>query len=86
MLNLIQESVYIETVLQNPQIEQKTERKAEISIVYYMKDGSQKLIELIPYDTNYYILRIDGNIEFAANKEKVTMLFSELGKIIKGNV
>nr|WP_302596396.1 DUF4340 domain-containing protein [uncultured Cellulosilyticum sp.] len=83
LLNLIEDSVCIETILQNPQIEQKTERKAEISIVYYMKDGSQKNIELISYDTNYYILRIDGNIEFAANKEKVTTLFSELGKILK---
>lgn len=83
LLNLIEESVIIETVLQNPQIEQKTERKAEISIVYYMKDGTEKNIELISYDTNYYILRIDGNIEFAANKEKITTLFSELGQIVK---
>lgn len=83
LLNMIEDSVMIETVLQNPQIEQKTERKAEVSIVYYMKDGTTKNIELISYDTNYYILRIDGNIEFAANKEKVTALFSELGQIVK---
>ncbi len=83
LLNLIQDSVYIETILQNPQIEQKTERQAEISITYYMKDGSEKNIELISYDTNYYILRVDGKIEFAANKEKVTTLFSELKKIVK---
>lgn len=83
LLNMIEDSVMIETVLQNPQIEQKTERKAEVSIVYHMKDNTTKNIELISYDTNYYILRIDGNIEFAANKEKITALFSELGQIVK---
>ncbi|WP_054742583.1 DUF4340 domain-containing protein [Cellulosilyticum ruminicola] len=83
LLSMIEDSVMIETVLQNPQIEQKTERKAEVNIVYHMKDGTNKNIELISYDTNYYILRIDGNIEFAANKEKITVLFSELGQIVK---
>ncbi|MBU3804929.1 MAG: hypothetical protein H9872_09275, partial [Candidatus Cellulosilyticum pullistercoris] len=74
----IQESLYIEALLQNPQIEQKEERKAEASIEYHLKDGSMIQIELIPYDINYYILRYNGNVQFAVNKDKITKLFMQL--------
>ncbi len=74
----INESICLEAVLQNPEIEQKEARKAEITIRYSLVDHSKAEIELIPYDINYYILRYNGNIEFAVNKDKVIKLFSML--------
>lgn len=82
-LDKIQESLYIEALLQNPKIEQKEERKAEATIEYSLKDGSSIQIELIPYDINYYILRYNGHVEFAVNKDKVTKLFTQLDHFIK---
>lgn len=82
-LDKIQESLYIEALLQNPQIEQKEERKAEATIEYSLKDGSNIQIELIPYDINYYILRHNGNVQFAVNKDKITKLFMQLNHFAK---
>lgn len=79
----INESLYIEALLQNPKIEQKQERKAEATIEYTLEDDQQVLIELVPYDINYYILRYNGSVEFAVNKEKVTKLFTELSHLDK---
>lgn len=79
----IQESLWIEAPLQNPTIEQKEERKAEVQMNYVLKDGSKIDIELIPYDINYYILRYNGVIEFAVNKERITKLFNELTNLTK---
>lgn len=74
----INESLWIEAMLQNPKIEQKQERKAEATVIYELKDKSRIEIELVPYDINYYILRYNGSVQFAVNKEKVTRLFTEL--------
>ena len=82
-LDKIQESLHIEALLQNPQIEQKEERKAEATIEYSLKDGSSVQIELIPYDINYYILRYNGNVQFAVNKDKITKLFMQLNHFAK---
>lgn len=82
-LDTIQTSLHIEALLQNPQIEQKEERKAEASIEYQLKDGNVIQIELIPYDINYYILRYNGDVQFAVNKDKVTKLFMQLNSFIK---
>ena len=81
--NKIQESLWIEAPLQNPNIEQKEDRKAEAQMNYVLKDGSKIDIELIPYDINYYILRYNGVIEFAVNKERITKLFNELTNLTK---
>lgn len=83
LITLIQEGIWIEAPLQNPQIEQKEERKADITVIYTFKDESEMLIELIPYDINYYILRVDGMTQFAVNKEKVISLFSNLEEVKK---
>ena len=69
--------------MQNPKIEQKEERKAEATIEYSLKEGSSIQIELIPYDINYYILRYNGHVEFAVNKDKVTKLFTQLDHFVK---
>lgn len=82
-LDKIEESLCIQAPLQNPNIEQKEERKAEATITYQLKDGSICEIELIPYDINYYILRYNGKIEFAVNKEKVIKVFNELTNFTK---
>jgi len=82
-LDKIQESLYIEALLQNPKIEQKEERKAEATMEYSLKDGNSVQIELIPYDINYYILRYNGNVQFAVNKDKITKLFTELNHFAK---
>lgn len=79
----IQESLWIEAPLQNPNIEQKEERKAEAQMSYALIDGSKIDIELIPYDINYYILRYNGVIEFAVNKERITKVFNELTNLVK---
>lgn len=79
----IKTSLCIEAQLQNPSIEQKEERKAEAVIEYTLKDHSKIKIELIPYDINYYILRYNGAIEFAVNKEKITKLFNEVTHFTK---
>ena len=79
----IQQSLWIEAPLQNPTIEQKEERKAEAQMSYVLKDGSKIDIELIPYDINYYILRYNGVIEFAVNKERITKVFNELTNLTK---
>ena len=81
--NKIQESLWIEAPLQNPNIEQKEERKAEAQMSYVLKDASKIDIELIPYDINYYILRYNGVIEFAVNKERITKVFNELTSLTK---
>lgn len=86
VIKLIEDSVSIAALLQNPQIEQKEERKAEITIVYTMKDNSTKNIELIPYDIEFYVLRFNGEVEFAVSKEKVIELFSSLDQILKANM
>lgn len=77
----INASLSIEALLQNPGIEQKQDRKAEATIKYTLKDDSELVIELIPYDINYYILRYNGSVEFAVNKEKVTKLFTEMNHL-----
>lgn len=82
-LEKIKTSLWIEAQLQNPSIEQKEERKAEAIMEYTLKDNSIMQIELIPYDINYYILRYNGAIEFAVNKEKITKLFNEVTHFIK---
>lgn len=82
-LDKIQESLYIEALLQNPKIEQKEERKAEAIIEYSLKDGNSVQIELIPYDINYYILRYNGDVKFAVNKDKITKLFIQLNHFAK---
>lgn len=79
----IVKSICIEALLQNPQIEVNGERKAEITVTYTLKDGNKKLIELIPYDIHFYILRLDGQIEFAVGKEQVTQLFNKMAQILK---
>jgi hypothetical protein len=84
-IELIQDNICIEAELQNPEIEEKQERKAEISIRYRYEDGSEKLIELIPYDNHFYILRHDGTIEFAVGKEKVMNMFNMLHEMTKKN-
>lgn len=77
LLQLIIENICIEAELQNPEIEEKQERKAEITIAYHFKDGTDKVIELLPYDNNFYILRFEGNIEFAVGKEKIMGMLSK---------
>lgn len=81
----INTSLYIEAQLQNPKIEQKQERRSEASIVYTFNDESQVTIELVPYDINYYILRYNGSVQFAVNKEKITKLFTELSHLDKAS-
>lgn len=86
-LDLIQANIYVEALLQNPQIEQKEARKAECTIHYMLRNGETIQIEFIPYDINYYILRYNDTIEFAVNKEKVTKLFSQLSHFVnKSNI
>ena len=82
-LDKIQASIYIEAPLQNPNIEQKEERKAEATINFKLKDQSVLNIKLVPYDINYYILRYNDIVEVAVNKEKVTKLFNELTQFVK---
>ena len=81
-LDMIQANIYVEALLQNPQIEQKEARKAECTIHYMLRNGETIQIEFIPYDINYYILRYNDTIEFAVNKEKVTKLFSQLSHFV----
>ena len=83
LLKLIGESVSIETALQNPEIEQKQDRKSEINISYSLEDHTTQTIELIPYDTHFYILRVNHMIEFAVKKEPVMNMFSKLGTMIE---
>lgn len=83
ILDTISSSICIEAALQNPEIEQKEERKAEITITCTLQNGKEEKIELIPYDINYYILRENGNTEFAVNKDKVIKLFNTLSQVKK---
>ncbi len=83
LMTVLNSSIWIEAALQNPEIEQKEERKAEITITCKMTNGQEDKIELIPYDINYYILRTNGEIEFAVNKDKATKLFSTLHHMTK---
>ena len=83
IVQLISNSVCIEALLQNPQIEQKQERKAEITMTYNYEDGTSQTIELIPYDGSFYILRFEGTIEFAVGREKVMTMFNQLYEMIK---
>lgn len=83
ILSTIGSSIRIEAALQNPEIEQKEERKAEITITCTLQNGQEEKIELIPYDINYYILRENGITEFAVNKDKVMKLFNSLSQIKK---
>ncbi|MDF2877037.1 MAG: hypothetical protein K0S30_133 [Clostridia bacterium] len=85
MMQLIANSVCIEALLQNPQIEQKQERKAEITITYSYEDGTSQTIELIPYDGSFYILRFEDTIEFAVGRDKVMTMFNQLYGMIKSN-
>jgi len=85
ILQLIEDSVCIEAKLQNPEIEQKQERKAEASILYTYKDNSTKMIELIPYDSSFYILRFENTIEFAVGKEKIMSMFNNVDEMVKAN-
>lgn len=78
----IQSSLYIEAPLNNPNIEQKQERKSEATFEVVLKDQTKLQIELIPYDINYYILRYNGTIEFAVNKDKITNLFNKISQEI----
>ena len=79
--NLIKESLVMEVAIQNPEIEQKEDRKAECTVRITLKNGEVIMIELVPYDINYYILRYNGTIEVAVNKEKVTKLFTSLARM-----
>lgn len=79
----IQSSLCIEAPLNNPNIEQKQERKSEATFNIILKDQSNLQIELIPYDINYYILRYNDKIEFAVNKDKITNLFNQFTGAIK---
>lgn len=83
LMTTLNSSIWLEVALQNPEIEQKEERKAEITITCKMTNGQEDKIELIPYDINYYILRTNGEIEFAVNKDKATKLFSTLHRMTK---
>lgn len=78
--NLIKESLVMEVAIQNPEIEQKEDRKAECTMRITLKNGEVIMIELVPYDINYYILRYNGTIEVAVNKEIITKLFTSLAR------
>ena len=73
----------VEAPLVNPGLEEREERTAEITITYTLKDGKTKLIELIPFDTSVYILRIEGNVEFVVGKAPVMNIFNTLSTILK---
>ncbi|WP_069998276.1 DUF4340 domain-containing protein [Cellulosilyticum sp. I15G10I2] len=83
LIELIQNGVSIEAVLQNPDIEKRQERKAEITIRYLFETEEAKLIELIPYDNQFYILRLDGMIEFAVGKQPVMNMLNILYETLK---
>ncbi len=83
IITRIAESIMIEAVLQNPEIEQKQPRKEEIRLVYHYEEGVTKTIDLVPYDNSFYILRMDDTVEFAVNKAKIMELFSALNEEIK---
>ena len=83
VIDLIKTQVVLDAVLANPEIEQKEERRADITIEIMWSDETISTLELIPYDINYYILRMNGTIEFAVNKDKVTKLFNQLGQKVK---
>lgn len=83
IIELIQNSICIEAILQNPEIEQKQERKAEIILEYHFLDNTTHTIELIPYDNQFYILRVEGIIEFAVAKQPVMHMINSLNEKIK---
>ncbi len=83
LIKLIQDNICIEAVLQNPEIEERQERKAEIIISYHFEEGDAKTIELIPYDNQFYILRSEGIIEFAVGKQQVMSMLNTLNETIK---
>ena len=80
ILDLTGKSIRIEMLLKNPQIEQKENRPPEVSLRFDYKSGYSKSIELVPYDINFYILRVDGIVEFAASKQPVMELFNALSQ------
>ena len=83
LIKLVNESISLEVVLKHPEIEQKEHRPEEASIICRMQDGEEIKLELVPYDINYYLLRMEDTIEFAINKDKVTTLFNKFNNIIK---
>ena len=69
--------------LVNPEVEEKQERTAEVVITYHLLDGSEKKLELIPYDPSVYILRYDGHTEFSVDKKPIVMFFNQLNAALK---
>jgi hypothetical protein len=63
--------IRIHTVLANPEIEQRQQRPADITIKYVKLDGEEIVLELIPYDPTYYILRYNEQTEFAIERRPI---------------
>ncbi|MGL6174118.1 MAG: DUF4340 domain-containing protein [Cellulosilyticaceae bacterium] len=68
--------------LVNPEVEEKQERAAEISITYNLVDGTHHTFEFIPYDPSYSILRYKGHVEFSVDKKSLVTFLNDFKSII----
>lgn len=55
-------------------IEQNNPRDAEVTIRYTHQDGKEVVVEFIPYDPSFYLLRKDGVVAFGADKKQIVQL------------
>ena len=55
-----------------------------LTILYQREpeDGGNVTVEFIPYDQNYYGLRIDGKAVLLMNRQKVNQLLAQIEKLM----
>lgn len=58
-------------------------REAEVKITYKFNGKDDVVMEYIPYDSDFYFLRMDGYTEFAVTKKDVTSIMHCINEIKK---
>lgn len=62
-------NLQIHAPLAQANLENMSPREAEMTIKYLKKDGTESVLEMIPYDPSFYLLRQEGYVNFSVAKQ-----------------
>lgn len=80
------EALSAHSYLSNTSFEENNPRPAEMSIKYVNLDDSEVILEFVPYDPSFDLLRIDNQIEFSVEKKMLLDLMSLLEKTVQEHI
>lgn len=64
-------AIQLHTPIAQATLEEKNPREAEVTIRYIYHDDKEAVVEFVPYDPSFYLLRSNGTVEFSVEKAAV---------------